>query len=244
VQKGCRTDILLAAAVGDVDRVRALLDADRSSLRVRVNEHFFPMADPRAGGCIYHWTLGNNATVYQAAGKFGQDDVLRLLMERSPAEARLIAACWSHDDASVRALLAEDPGLADRLSETDRNEVAQAARNNDGRAAELMLEAGLPITARGQHRGTPLHWAAWHGNLALVKALLKFAPPLEASDNDFGGTPLGWAIHGSENGWHRETGNYAAVVEALLAAGAKPPTTTSGTEPVKAVLRRYGANPA
>ena len=61
-----------------------------------------------------------------------------------------------------------------------------------------MLQAGLPVTVRGQHRGTPLHWAAWHGNLALVKSLLKFAPPLEDSDNDFGGTPLGWAIHGSE----------------------------------------------
>ena len=241
VQKGCKTDILLAAAVGDVDRVRALLDADPGCLRVRVNQHFFPMADPRAGGCIYNWTLGNNATVYQAAAKFGRDDVLRLLMDRSPAEAKLLALCWGHDDASVRALLAEHPGLAGRLSEADRNEVAQAARNNDVRATELMLEAGLPVTARGQHRATPLHWAAWHGNIALVKSLLKYAPPLEDSDNDFGGTPLGWAIHGSQNGWHRETGDYAGVVEALLAAGAKPPTTTSGTEPVKTVLRRYGA---
>ena len=202
------------------------------------------MADPRAGGCIYIWTLGNNATVYQTAAKFGRDDVLRLLMERSPAEAKLLALCWGHDDASVRALLTEHSGLASSLSEADRNEVAQAARNNDVRATELMLEAGLPVTARGQHRGTPLHWAAWHGNLAMVKSLLKFAPPLEDSDNDFGGTPLGWATHGSQNGWHREKGDYAGVVEALLAAGAKPPTTTSGTEPVKAVLRRYGAKDA
>ena len=65
--------------------------------------------------------------MYQAAAKFGRDDVLRLLMERSPAEARLIAACWVHDDASVRALLAEHPGLAYRLSEADRNEVARCA---------------------------------------------------------------------------------------------------------------------
>jgi len=239
-QKGCETDILLASAVGDVDRVRALLDADPSCLSVRANEDCFPMADKRAGGCIYQWTLGYNATVYQAAAKFGQQDVLRFLIERSPADAKLIAACWLHDGARVRALVAEHPGLASRLSARDRSEIAQAARNNDAPAVGLMLEAGLLATARGQHGGTPLHWAAWHGNLAMIQALLRFASPLEDADNDFRATPLHWATHGSEHGWHRKTGDYPAVVEALLEAGANLPKTTAGTEPVKAVLRRFG----
>jgi len=52
---------------------------------------------------------------------------------------------------------------------------------------------------------------------------------------------LHWATHGSEHGWHRKSGDYPAVVEALLEAGANLPETTAGTEPVKAVLRRYGA---
>src|SRR5271157_3779491 len=69
--------------------------------------------------------------------------------------------------------------------------MAQAARNNDTQAALLMLEAGLPVPARGQHRGTPLHWAAWHGNLALVQALLRSNPPLEDAENDFHATRLG-----------------------------------------------------
>ncbi len=100
-----------------------------------------------------------------------------------------------------------------------------------------MLEAGLPVTARGQHRGTPLHWAAWHGNLALVQALLRSNPPLEDAENDFDATLLGWATHGSEHGWHRRTGNYPAVVAALLEAGAMLLETASGTDPVKEVLR-------
>jgi len=240
VQKGCQTDVLLATAVGDVDRVRALVDADPSCLRVRANAHCFPMADKRAGGCIYQWTVGHNATVYQAAAKFGQREVLRLLIERSPADARLIAACWLHDGARVRALVAEHPGLASRLSADYRSEIAQAARNNDAPAVGLMLEAGLLATARGQHGGTPLHWAAWHGNLAMIEALLRYAPPLEDTDNDFHTTPLHWATYGSEHGWHPKTGDYSAVVEALLKAGAKLPETTAGTEPVRAVLRRYG----
>ena len=88
----------------------------------------------------------------------------------------------------------------------DRTEIAHAAHNNDTQAVLLMLEAGLPVSARGQHRGTPLHWAAWHGNLDLVRALLRSNPPLEDAENDFHATPMGWATHGSEHGWHRKSG--------------------------------------
>jgi ankyrin repeat protein len=240
VQRGCSTDILLAAAVGDVDRVRMHLDADPGCIRLRASAEFFPMVNPKAGGKIYHWTLGYRASPYQAAAQGGHADVLRLLMERSPSEAQLIAACWLHDSATFSSLRSQHPDIAQHLSEADRNEIAQAARNNDTQAALLMLEAGLPVTARGQHRGTPLHWAAWHGNLALVQALLRSNPPLEDAENDFHATPLGWATHGSEHGWHRHTGNYPAVVEALLEAGAKLPDTASGTDAVKEVLRRHG----
>ena len=71
--------------------------------------------------------------------------------------------------------------------------------------------------------------------------MLRPYPPLDDAENDFHATPLGWATHGSEHGWHREAGNYPAVVEALLEAGAKLPETVSGTEAVKEVLRRHGA---
>jgi hypothetical protein len=65
---------------------------------------------------------------------------------------------------------------------------------------------------------------------------------LEVTDADFNSTPLGWAIHGSEHGWHRETGKYAATVEALLNAGAKPPQKVAGSDDVKAVLLRWRQN--
>jgi ankyrin repeat protein len=241
VDRGCRTDILLAAAVGDVDRVRSTLDADPGCLGVRANEQSFPMANKRAGGIIYHWTLGRDASAFQAAAKFGHQDVIRLLMERSPVEGKLLAACWLHDRALVAELVASDPGLADRLSEPDRREIANAARNNDTESVRLMLEAGLPVTARGQHGATPLHWAAFHGNRAMVEAILPYKPPLDDAENDFQSTPLGWATHGSLNGWYRRTGDYPGAVEALLAAGATVPDTARGSDAVKDVQRRYGA---
>src|SRR6266478_2455674 len=34
-----------------------------------------------------------------------------------------------------------------------------------------------------------------------------------SSDATYGGTPLGWAMHGSEHGWNCNTGDYAALLE-------------------------------
>ena len=52
VERGCRTDILLASAVGDVERVRSLLDADPGCLRVRGNAAVLP--DGEQGGGRHH----------------------------------------------------------------------------------------------------------------------------------------------------------------------------------------------
>jgi ankyrin repeat protein len=240
VQRGCETDILLAAAVGNIEQVRKHLERDPKCIRLRVTNEFFPMKNPEAGGTIYHWTLVTNASVYQAAAGSGNPEIVRLLMDRSPDEAKFIAACWLQDRKTLTALRATQPDLVSRLTESDRSEIAHAARNNDTDVVLLMLEAGLPVTARGQHKATPLHWAAWHGNLAMVEALLRFNPTLEDTANDFHATPLGWATHGSENGWHRKTGDYPRVVDALLQAGARPPAKASGTAAVREVLRRHG----
>src|SRR5262249_23748132 len=115
-----------------------------------------------------------------------------------------------------------------------------AARNNETNVVRAMLKAGLPVDARGQHNATPLHWAAFHGNNEMAKSILPFGPPLEVRDGDFDGTPLDWALHGSENGWYHKTGDYAGTVEVLLQAGARPPEHLSGTQAVREVLRQHG----
>jgi hypothetical protein len=76
----------------------------------------------------------------------------------------------------------------------------------------------------------------------MAREILRYKPPLERTDADFNSTPLGWAIHGSENGWYCKTGDYAATVETLLKAGAKIPEKDGGTEAVQEVLRRHRAN--
>jgi ankyrin repeat protein len=241
VRRGCKTDLLMAAALGDVELVRRHLEANPDCIRLRAAEEFFPMTNHRAGGSIYLWVLGRNTSAHQAAAKFGHADVLHLLMEFSTPQEQLLAACWLHDRAMIDALRTEHPGLVESLSESQRQEIAHAARNNNTQAVCDMLDAGLPVVARGQHRATPLHWAAWHGNLEMVKVILRFGPPLEDTENDYHATPLGWATHGSENGWYCQTGRYPDVVEALLQAGAVVPLEAVGTKAVREVLRRYGA---
>jgi ankyrin repeat protein len=239
VRRGCRTDILMAAALGDPELVRKHLDADPASIRMRVSERYFPKRDPRAGGCIYIWTLGHNKTAHQVARDFGHDDIFRLVIERSPVELRLSQAMALGERDTVDVLLAGDPDLVRKLTPEDQSELVHAAQNNDAQAVRRMLAAGWPADARGRHNGTALHWAAFHGNTKMIEEILGHHPPLDDADNEFRATPLGWATHGSEHGWYCKTGDYAGVVELLCAAGAKLPKDFAGTEAVKEVLRRY-----
>ena len=241
IGRGCHTDILLAAALGDPALVRRHLDERPDCIRMRVSDDYFPKANPRSGGTIYQWTLGWHVSAHDVAREFQRADVLAILNERSPADVLFLEACWAADDMAAKNLLMANPNLLSRFSEIDRHQVAHAARNNNAAAVRIMLDAGLPVDAVGQHRATPLHWAAFHGNAEMVTGILRHHPPLEQLDADFQSTPLGWAIHGSEHGWHCSTGDYARTVELLLDAGASVAgRTIAGTPPVQELLRRRG----
>jgi ankyrin repeat protein len=241
VARGCRTDIFLAAALGDRGLVERHLEADPGCLRLDISERCFPKRDPRAGGTIYNWTLGAHKTPHAVAREFGHDDLFQLLIARSPEELQRAVACEVGDEALLQKLLASRPQRPLNLSDDEQRKLAHAAQHNHTTAVRLLLVAGWPVNVRGQHGATPLHWAAFHGNAEMAKILLNYHPDLEALDAEYHGTPLGWAIYGSEESWHRRTGDYAATVEALLAAGAKSPKKIGGTSAVQNVLRRFGA---
>ena len=115
VARGCQTDLLMAAALGDLELARRHLDANPDCIRLRVSEQFFPMVNPKSGGTIYQWKLGWYVSPHQVARKFGHEDVLRLLQERSPTDVKLIEACWMGDEASALAIRREHPHVVDRL---------------------------------------------------------------------------------------------------------------------------------
>jgi ankyrin repeat protein len=221
LERGARSDLLLAAALGDLDRVRRHLDADPGSVRMRVSQDWFPMIDTaRNGGHIYQWTLGFYASVFDVARQRGHQAVLDLLDERAGPLDRLIDALWNGDVAAADAILALSPGAVEQMPDNVARLVADAARNNKTAAVEAMLDRGFPVTARSQHGAMPLHWAAWHGNPEMIRAVLKHDPPLDAGDRDHDGTAMGWLIHGAIGGWKGiATEKYDECAPLLLAAG-------------------------
>jgi ankyrin repeat protein len=240
VERGCETDLLLVTALGDLARVRAILDAHPDAIRTSVDNVWFPMRNPHAGGTIYQWTIGAHWTAHGVASERGHAEVLALLMERSPLPLQLVIACEFGDRETVSRLLADHPGIIRSLTDADARRLPDAARNHDPQAVRLMLEAGWPVDAPGQHRGTALHWAAWHGDRDLVREILRHGPDLERKDADHGATPLGWATYGSVHGWHPDQGNYPGTVEILLDAGALPPMLDglTASDAVRELLKR------
>ncbi|MEO5814830.1 MAG: ankyrin repeat domain-containing protein [Gemmatimonadaceae bacterium] len=227
VTRGCTTDILMAAALDATDLVRRYLDDDPATVQTRVSRKFFPMRHPHAGGSIYTWTLGSEKSAHVIAHEFGHEDVFQLLMQRSSDTTKLVVACEVGDDALVRSLLQENAYLARSLSSGEQSRIVGAAQGNDTAAVRLMIDAGWPLDARGDLGGTALHHAAWMGNAEIVRDLLEHGAPVGIRGDTYDMTPLGWALHGSEHSWRKDTGDYDEVVQLLLDAGAVMPTLTT-----------------
>ena len=236
VSRGCRTDILMAAALGDIQRAGEHLDSDPSCIRMSVSEEWFPKRDPRASGTIYIWTLGARRTAHSVARDFGHEDVFQLLMERTPDDLRLALACELGDDAVFREFQSTHPNAVQTLSEADRQKLPNAAQSNNTKAVRLMLEAGWPVDAPGEMGATALHWAGFNGNAEMTREILRFHPALELKSREYAGTALSWAVYGSGNGWRRESGDFVGTVRALIEAGAKVPPQAEALEPSDAVL--------
>lgn len=241
VSRGAKSDLLLACALGDVDLARQHLDRFPSAIGMRVSPDYFPMIHTAEnGGHIYQWSLGFYVSAFDVARKRGHEDVLALLNERAGLRERLLDALWSEDLGAADALLSEHPGLVGTLDAATLNQVADAARNNRAGVVRAMLDRGFPLTATSQHGATPLHWAAFHGNLEMVSDLLTRGAPLEAKDADYDGPPLGWALHGARDSWNGISSNdHAGCVAALLEAGATCSVSAfpTGNDAIDKVLR-------
>lgn len=236
VSRGCQTDILMAAALGDAELVRSHLNRDPDCIRMNVSEEWFPKRDPRSGGTIYIWQLGAHRTAHTVARDFGHEDVFRLLMEHTPAKLKLALACELGDEAAFQELLTKRPDLAKSLSEEEQRKLPNAAQNNNTEAVGLMLKAGWAVDTRGDLGATALHWAGFNGNAEMARVILRFQPTLELKSREYDSTALGWAVFGSGNSWRRNTEDFVGTVEALRQAGALVPPHPEKLEPSQEVM--------
>lgn len=219
-----------AAATASLPLIDALLDAG---------------ADPRTAG-------EDGISAVRAAVRAGRRETAARLIARGAVDDctdldRFLGACLRADGESARRLLAEDPGLPDRLTARDRAAIHLAAAERDTAALALMLELGFGHDARDESGEQPLHSAAYHGNANAVRLLLAAGAELDARDTRFDATPLAFATVGSgeQDG---EPGDWVATVHLLLEAGAdrrdvwitdKPPSRR-----VAQLLDGYGLGPA
>jgi ankyrin repeat protein len=185
IERGARIDVFLAAALGDVPRLRALLDADPALVRA---------TDAAGHTPLYHAAhnlkldavdllLDRDADVDARAGD-GQTPVGTAIThswdEGGPAVvARLRAAgatldftdaCIVGDVAHVRALLAADPERLHARRGTESG-LHLAARWNRPQVAELLLAAGLDVNLPATDGATPVDAAASWGRTEMVEWL-------------------------------------------------------------------------
>ena len=75
----------------------------------------------------------------------------------------------------------------------DPDAFVEAARLNDTALVEKFLATGADVNSKNKSGVYPLHWAAWHGNLELVKKLVAKQAYVDVMDGYRDETPLSWA---------------------------------------------------
>lgn len=243
ISRGAQTDLLMAVGLGDADLVRRHLADDPGSIHTAVKQSWFPMIDTaKNGGHIYQWTLDFYLSAFAIARKFDRQDVFAVLQEAGGPTHRFLDALWAGDLATADTLLAASPDLVRKADDKILRAVSDAGRHSDIATMRAMLERGFPVTARSQHDAMPLHWAAFHGNPEMLRLVLDYDPPLDATDRDFNATPMGWALHGVLGSWSGiSTGEHMECVQTLLDVGVECPQEAfpTGHDGIDRVLRGH-----
>jgi ankyrin repeat protein len=241
LESGATPDIFTAVAL-------EILKDEPDSANAQVGQGDFATKNSE-GGHIYVYKIGPAMTPHIWAAKLGRRRVLEALLDSATPSRLLVSAAWLGDNEKVRSLLARYPGVGKEMG-TDARALADAAQAGRVETVELLLEAGIDPKSPGLDSGNALQLACWFGHVNVVRQLIGRVP-IELKDPHHGSTPLGWAVHGSN--WCRNPkGDYVAIVEALIEAGADATAAanSNGTslltqagrrEDVKEVLRRSGA---
>lgn len=168
---GTRSDIFAATVLGNVNRIKTLLEEDPNRVAQGGTANFTPLhIAVRAGhmqvvellldkGADINAKTSLNITPLQLAMVHGYKDILELLVAKG-ARMDIYAATAVGDIERVKAFLTSNPEL---------------------------------INATQWEKGfTPLHWAAYCGHTELVKILINNGAKVNSAD--CGVTPLFWAV--------------------------------------------------
>jgi ankyrin repeat protein len=182
-------------------------------------------------------------TPYGLAVLGGQRDVAQILADKGgPQELRpvdeFIGACMRADEASARAWLAREPGLVESMKSDDRMVVHQAAREGLAAPLRIMGTLGVDLSVKGESGDTALHQAGHCGRAEAMKVLVEMGADVNAQENHYKATPLGWTAHGSVHN-KAAGGDYPAATRILLSAGAVLKDDEVGSPELMEIFREY-----
>jgi ankyrin repeat protein len=212
---GARHNLWSAVAMGDVQAIRELAGkgADLERRMDLTNRRRRPLhlavVKKQVGSLKTLLELGADLesldeagfTALDQAALRGEMEMAQILLDRG-AKVRLPAAFALNRPRDVQTLLRKDP---DALKPGNRWEhlIVRAAEQCPGLVIDALIAAGAdvniydgPKTAVDNTRGyTPLHAAAWHNNISGAQALLKHGANVRIREEQWHGTPAGWAAY-------------------------------------------------
>lgn len=225
LKHGAKPDIFTAVVLDDVNLLRSILASDPQAADSHTGAAPF-VTTKSNGGHIYSYLLGPRKSPIQVAAEKKSSAVLAELQREASPLQRLIAAAWSEDTDLVHSIFTKHPNLE---VDPENRAITEAAQAGKTETVRLLLRAGFDPKTPGMDSGTALHVACWFGYIEVVRLLVNQVP-LDLTDQHHGSPPLGWACHGAH--WCRnQAGDYPAVVQLLLDAGANPnaPANRNGT---------------
>jgi ankyrin repeat protein len=169
-------------------------------------------------------------TPYSRAVRRG-DVSLMALLERAGAStdvdpiADWLGAVLRGDDDHAARCLAADPDLPSRLRASDAELLPMWASAGEDAGVERLLDAGIPLDARGIDDGTALHYAGLWGQPSTVAVLIGRGAEVDlmGGPREHPGTALDWTAWGSQAlpGAPERLEGYLEAARLLVAAGAR-----------------------
>lgn len=213
---GARHNIFSAVATGAIDAIREIVRKMPSDLERRMeltNKRRYPLhlaavkKQPESVRTLLD--LGANIesldesafTPLDQAALLGSTTIAELLISRG-AKIRLPAAIGLNRAEDIARLLRSEP---DSLKPGKRwgNLIVRAAERSSGEIVERLIRAGADVNVRDNPKTavdntsgyTPLHAAAFNGNVSAVKVLLAAGANITAREEKYHGTPASWAAY-------------------------------------------------
>ena len=211
---GARHNIFSAVATGEAGVIRELVARTPGDLERRMNGTrmrrmplHLAVIKNQAAAMTTLLELGANTesldearfSALDLAALEGRHDLAQVLLERG-AKVRLPAAVALRRTEDVERLLRRDPGTLKPGGGWD-NLIVRASERASGDVIETLIRHGASVNMRDNPKTsidstsgyTPLHAAAWHGNLSAIHVLMKHGADVRAREEKYHGTPAGWA---------------------------------------------------